>query len=123
MYTHITDGPVTPPRDTVGLVKESSQEQDLVQKELENRKQELEKEYQASLNELRQTLFVNEKKQQEKYHEPVSQGSCREATRWQSVHLKTNQLSLPPFIVTFTDAEFWQPYLGFAWSEHICKSV
>lgn len=60
-------------RDTVGLVKrESSQEFGMIQEELDSRLQELEKTHQASLSELGQGLIVNEKKLQEKYHEPVS---------------------------------------------------
>lgn len=63
-------------RDTVGLVKrESSQELGMIQEELDSRLQELEKAYQASLNELGQALLLNEKKLQEKHHEPVSGGT------------------------------------------------
>lgn len=54
------------------MKQESSQELGMVQEELDSRLQELEKVHQASLNDLRQTLIVNEKKLQEKHHEPVS---------------------------------------------------
>lgn len=60
-------------RDTQGLVKrESSVEFGNIQEEIDSRRQELEKTYQANLNELGQTCLINEKKLQEKYHEPVS---------------------------------------------------
>lgn len=55
------------------MKRESSQEL-----ELDSRLQELEKMYQTSLNELGQTLIVNEKKLQEKHHEPVSDGGINE---------------------------------------------
>lgn len=79
---HATDHPATAPRDTVGLVKrESSQELGMGQEELDSRLQELEKLHQANLNDIWQTLIINEKKQQEKHHEPVS-WSGWERRRW-----------------------------------------
>ncbi|XP_050724739.1 1-phosphatidylinositol 4,5-bisphosphate phosphodiesterase classes I and II-like isoform X3 [Eriocheir sinensis] len=80
------------PMDTVGLVKrESSQELGMVQEELDSRLQELEKVHQASLNDLRQTLIINERKLQEKHHEPIYSALDKAMRLSQSAQLKALQ--------------------------------
>ncbi|XP_045109781.1 1-phosphatidylinositol 4,5-bisphosphate phosphodiesterase classes I and II-like isoform X4 [Portunus trituberculatus] len=78
--------------DTVGLVKrESSQEFGMIQEELDSRLQELDKAHQATLNELGQALIINEKKLQEKYHEPIFTALEKVMRLSQSAQLKALQ--------------------------------
>lgn len=78
--------------DTVGLVKgEGSQEIGTIHEELDTRLQELEKTHQASLSELGQALIINEKKLQEKYHEPIFTALEKVMRMSQSAQLKALQ--------------------------------
>ncbi|XP_069955490.1 1-phosphatidylinositol 4,5-bisphosphate phosphodiesterase classes I and II isoform X4 [Cherax quadricarinatus] len=78
--------------EPTGTVKrESTQELGSMQEELEARLQELEKSYQASLNELGQAILLAEKKLQEKYHEPIYSALDKAMKMSQGAQLKTLQ--------------------------------
>ncbi|KAG0723338.1 1-phosphatidylinositol 4,5-bisphosphate phosphodiesterase classes I and II [Chionoecetes opilio] len=63
----------------------------MIQEELDTRLQELDKTHQASLNELGQAYLTNEKKLQEKYHEPIYTALDKVMRLSQSVQLKALQ--------------------------------
>ncbi|XP_045617004.1 1-phosphatidylinositol 4,5-bisphosphate phosphodiesterase classes I and II isoform X3 [Procambarus clarkii] len=78
--------------EPTGPVKrESAQELSTMQEELDARLQELEKSYQASLNELGQATLIAEKKLQEKYHEPIYSALDKAMKMSQAAQLKTLQ--------------------------------
>ncbi|KAK7073957.1 hypothetical protein SK128_018494, partial [Halocaridina rubra] len=74
-----------------GPMKEGSQELSTMQEELEERLEDLDKSYQASLNELMQTHIIAEKKLQEKYHEPIFSALDKAMKMSQTSQLKTLQ--------------------------------